>query len=138
MTNTTDRLRECVTKGGRGSKIPKILRTSFKYRPLSHYPISFVVLLLLPEMNRYQSCSCRHQICPTAIFHPLSWARSPKAKSATSRLVSLPLFPYHSPKSLRRRFGTSFKAASDGWMDGGAKRSFPVRERRHLCLSEAT
>ena len=28
VTNTTDRLRECVTKGGRGSKIPKILRTS--------------------------------------------------------------------------------------------------------------
>ena len=33
MRNTTDRLRECVTKGGRGSKIPKILRMSFKYRP---------------------------------------------------------------------------------------------------------
>ena len=33
VTNTTDRLSECVTKG-RWSKIPKILRTSFKYRPL--------------------------------------------------------------------------------------------------------
>ena len=31
VTNTTDRLRECVTKWG--AQIPKILRTSFKYRP---------------------------------------------------------------------------------------------------------
>ena len=44
VTNTSDRLRECVTKGGRGSKIPKILRTSFKYRPLC---INFVQLVII-------------------------------------------------------------------------------------------
>ena len=37
VTNTTDRLRECVTKRGRGSKIPKILRTYFKYRPFNKF-----------------------------------------------------------------------------------------------------
>ena len=31
--DSTDRLREKRTRGGRGSKIPKNLRTSFKYRP---------------------------------------------------------------------------------------------------------
>ena len=34
VTNSTDRLRECVTKGGGGPKTPKICVTSFMDGPL--------------------------------------------------------------------------------------------------------
>ena len=34
VNNSTGKLREMQTKGGRGSKNPKILRTSFMYGPL--------------------------------------------------------------------------------------------------------
>ena len=53
-TNSTDRLREIRTKGGGGLKIPKILRTSFMYGPLSEPPLRpsySLPLIFLPGVN---------------------------------------------------------------------------------------
>ena len=43
--DSTDRLREKRTRGGRGSKIPKILRTYFMDAPLGHVLINFFLPL---------------------------------------------------------------------------------------------
>ena len=42
---STDRLREKRTRGGRGSKIPKILRTYFMDAPLPEYMITQLCFL---------------------------------------------------------------------------------------------